>query len=247
MKVAVIQFKPALGDRVGNLMRLTDLVVKAAEAGASICVCPELCTTGYSFMSREEAETYAEILIPGESLSLDLFTRLSQYLGVYIAWGVMEKSQATGALYNSQVLVSPDSSFLTYAKANHFGNDWLWSTAGSENPPIAHLSIDGDRVKAGLLICRDIRDKSDTVDSFYEPGDCDLVLASCAWGRGAFPATAWMNFVKDNRLTLCVSNVYGTESNNDFGLGGVAIIKPDLSVNCEGLVWGKDCIVCGDV
>jgi predicted amidohydrolase len=251
MKAAAVQFRPEFKDRRGNLKRLTALVQEAAGAGAKLIVLPELATTGYSFMSREEAEPYAEtIQYPSEDpdSSFRVLRALSRRLGVHIAWGFLEKSLATGNLFNSQILVSPDGTYESYGKCNFFANDFLWATPGRANPPVRRLTIDGKDYKVGLLICRDVRDKKDSNwSSFYEPGDADVVCLSANWGDGGFPATAWMDFAADNRTTLVVSNRYGQEANNNFGEGGVCLINAAGQVTCQGLVWNQDCIVYGEV
>jgi predicted amidohydrolase len=131
----------------------------------------------------------------------------------------------------------------SYAKVNRWANDFLWATPGRASPPIT----DFIGKKIGLLICRDVRDKSEKIEDFYEKGDADVVLFSTNWGRGGFPATNWMNFAENNKTWLVVANRYGREANNDFGDGGSCVISPEGEVHCEGLVWGKDCIVYAEV
>ena len=242
---------PVFKDRVGNLRRAAVLVKRAAAAGAKLIVLPELCTTGYSFMSREDAAPHAETLVypSGERFSsLAVFHALAQRYDTHIVWGVLERSAATGNLFNSQVLMCPDGTFESYAKINPFSADYLWMTPGRANPPIRRVVIDGLVRKIGLLICRDVRDKKDdNWTSFYEAGDADIVCLSANWGDGGFPAHAWIDFAKDNRTTLIVSNRYGREVPNNFGEGGICIVYPDGAVHCQGLLWEKDCIVYGEV
>lgn len=252
MKVAAVQFRPEFKDRKGNIKRLALLVQEAAAAGSKLIVLPELCTTGYSFMGAEDAHPFAETLqYPAEnsdSSSFTVFRALSRRLGVHIVWGVMERSLATGKLFNSQVIVCPDGTFESYSKVNFFANDFLWATPGRANPPVLRIDDNERTRKVGLLICRDVRDKKDSNwSSFYEAGDADVVCLSANWGDGGFPATAWMDFASDNKVTLVVSNRYGQEVNNNFGEGGVCLISPTGAVMCQGLVWSQDCIVYGEV
>jgi predicted amidohydrolase len=252
MKVAAIQFAPILGKKAENLVRAARLVIEAAKNGAKLIVLPESAVIGYSFMSPEEAAPLAEVLTPSQSedssSSFEVMKKLASKLGVHIAWGLAEKDPGTGNLYNSQVLVTPEGEWEAYRKVNLFGNDWLWAKEGRANPPIRTCSIDGQEKKIGLLICRDVRDKKDKHwDSFYEKGDADIVVFSANWGDGGFPASAWMDFVKDNDVTLVVANRYGKEIPNDFGEGGVCIIEPGPQIHCKGLVWNQDCIVYADL
>jgi len=250
MRVATVQTCPVFLDRAGNIKRLGGLVARAAAKGAQLVVLPELATTGYSFMGRTEAEPHAEVLQHSSETphsSFSVFRALARKYSVYIAWGLVEKSAGTGNLFNSQVLMCPDGGFESYQKCNLFGNDWLWASEGRSNPPVRRIVVDGKAYKVGLLICRDVRDKAEGRDCLYEAGDADVVVYSANWGDGGFPATAWINFAKNNRTALVVSNRYGHEANNNFGEGGICIIRPDRSVTCEGLLWNQDCIVYGDV
>jgi predicted amidohydrolase len=247
MRVAAVQFCPVFKDREANLRTAANLVIQAAKGGATLIVLPELCTSGYSFMSAVEAEPYSEVIsgyLRSGARSMEVFGTLAQKLGVNIVWGVMEKDYGTGNLYNSQVLMTPTAKFVSYRKVNPWGQDWLWSQKGESNPPI-HV-IDGRKV--GLLICRDVRDKvDDNWKSFYEKGDADIVCLSANWGDGGFPSVSWMSFVEDNNTALIVANRYGREENNDFGEGGICVIYPDQKVVCDGLKWNQDCIVHAEV
>ena len=53
-KVAAIQFDPVLGEKDNNISRLFRLTEEAAQHGARLIVHPELATTGYCWLSREE-------------------------------------------------------------------------------------------------------------------------------------------------------------------------------------------------
>lgn len=256
VRVAAIQFKPVFGQKEENLQKLIPLVIEAANGGAKIVVLPELCAVGYSFMSKESAAEVAEAIAPVDGHSgptVEVMFGLAKNLNVAVAFGLVERDPGTDDLYNAQVLVTPKGQWTSYRKVNSFGQDWIWATPGRSNPPVMKLAFENvsgglEHRKVGLLICRDVRDKKDDGwDTFYEKGDADVVCFSANWGKGGFPATAWMDFVEGNHCALIVANRYGTEANNDFGGGGVCVIQDDLAVQCEGLVWSEDCIVYGDV
>ena len=252
MKAAAIQFRPTFKDKPGNLRRLAQLVVDAAKAGAKLVVLPELCTTGYSFMSAEEARPLAESpswLDDPDGLnpetSLYVFYTLARKLGICIVYGLVTVELGTGKLHNSQVYLDPDGYYEQYAKINRWGNDFLWSESGRSNPPIIKSSLG---VRVGLLICRDVRDKRDDKWSdFYSKGDADVVCLSANWGDGGFPSVSWMEFASDNGCVLVVANRHGQESCNNFGEGGSCVILPDGKVFCEGLEFSRDCIVIADI
>lgn len=239
MKVAAIQFAPKLKEVGANLRTAVAMTADAAREGAKLIVLPELVTTGYSFMSEIEAMPFAEDL--EDSKTLRVFQALSRKFGVAVVLGLMTKD--ADHLHNSQVLLTPDADPVVYHKVNQFGNDFLWATPGTSNPPIGTF----EGMKVGLLICADVRDKSDDIDTFYEPGDADVVAFSANWGDGGFPAGRWVKFAKQNRCHLIVSNRYGREENNNFGEGGICVISPAGKVSCQGLHWSQPCIVFGDV
>ena len=257
LRVAAIQFAPAFGQKMANLRKLATLVKQAAEGGAKLIVLPELATTGYSFLSRQQAEGLAEPL-SDEGFTYQTMKALASSLKVHIAWGQVEKDVSANKLYNSQALITPDGLCEKVAKLNLWGSDWTWADEGRSNPPVVKCTFQvGEESivkKVGLLICRDVRDKlDDKWKSFYEKGDADLVAFSSNWGDGGFPAVAWMEFVRSNDVTLVVANRHGKEIPNDFGEGGICVIKPEgderhpNGVYCDGLVWDQDCIVFCDV
>jgi len=241
MKVAAVQYAPVFKDVRANRQTADRMIRQAVAEGAQLVVLPELCTTGYSFMSKVEAQPFAELVPDGQTFVE--FQQLATSLDVAIAWGFMEKDAGTGKLYNSQALVLPEGRYATYRKINQWGQDFIWSEAGTGSPPV----IDYLGKKVGLLICRDVRDKAPEWEDFYEPGDADIVVFSTNWGDGGYPSVNWVKFATNNRTWLIVANRYGREANNNFGEGGPCVISPEGDIHCEGLVWSQPCIVYGEV
>jgi predicted amidohydrolase len=247
MRVATLQTCPVFRDKKANLANLAKLVIQAAEGGAKLVVMPELATSGYSYMNRNEALEDAEVISFEASNTMRVMQALSQKYNVHLVWGMLERDPGSGKLYNSQVYLEPGNYYEKYSKVNQWGNDFLWCSPGIANPPV--ITAEGlGGLRVGLLICRDVRDKKDSNwKNFYSSGDADVVCLSSNWGKGGFPSNSWMDFVADNKCSLIVSNRYGQEEHNDFGFGGVCIISKSGEVNCEGLVWRQDCIVYGEV
>ena len=253
MLTAAVQFAPVFKEVAHNLHMAMKLIQQAAQEGAQLIVLPELCTTGYSFMSKAEAEPFAEVLQEGRSdimvlaeppkpnspVSFTILRGIAKSLGVAIAWGLVEKDSGTDTLHNAQVLVLPEGQYVSYRKINLWGQDYIWAKSGTGSPPIVEYL----GKKVGLLICRDVRDKAPAWDEFYEPGDADIVVLSTNWGDGSYPGVNWMKFATTNKTWLVVGNRYGQEANNDFGEGGPCVISPTGEVHCEGLQWSKPCIV----
>jgi len=220
---------------------MVKLVVEAATHGAKLIVLPELSSTGYSFMSDAEARPLAESvsgldevdsIVP--DMALFVFRKLSRDLDVIIVFGFIEVDSGTSKLYNSQMYMEPGGYFESYRKINFFANDHLWASKGISNPPVIKSQFEAKR-------------KNDDWSNFYSPGDADVVTLSANWGKGGFPSNTWVEFAEENKVTLVVSNRYGVEGPNDFGDGGVCIIEKTGKVHCDGLIWGQDCIVYGEV
>jgi N-carbamoylputrescine amidase len=255
MLAAAVQFAPDFGHAylIRNIQLASALIKRAAGQGAKLIVLPELCTTGFSFMSHSEAALAAEEVPSGKPCRH--FQHLADELGVMIVWGmVVRDSVEPEKLYNAQVAVLPTSGpgrgeYITgvpavYHKVNFWGQDHLWATRGSKRPPV--LTFQGKKI--GLLICKDVSDKGpDPWQELYDPGDADVVALSTNWGKGAFPASSWVHFVGDNKVSLVVANRYGQERNNDFGAGGICIIRPNKEIITEGLEWNSPCVVMAEV
>jgi N-carbamoylputrescine amidase len=249
---AAVQFTPDFGHAhlIGNTRRASALIRRAAGQGARLIVLPELCTTGYSLMSHSAAALAAEE-VPG-GMTCRYFQHLANELDAMIVWGmVVRDSGEPEKLYNAQVAVLPTGHGeyvagvpAVYHKVNFWGQDHLWATRGSKRPPV--LTFRGKKI--GLLICKDVNDKGpDPWQELYDPGDADVVALSTNWGNGAFPATPWVHFVEDNKVNLIVANRYGKELNNDFGEGGICIIRPNKEVITDGLEWNSPCVVMAEV
>jgi predicted amidohydrolase len=151
--------------------------------------------------------------------------------------------------------VGPDGKLLAgYRKINLFGNDFLWAKSGDKPAQIAQTELG----LMSVVICRDIRDKipeniprtASEGPPLFDGQRVELVAACANWGKGGFPANAWMDFVADNKCTLVLANRWGKEENDshgeytqDFGQGGSCIIEPDWTVHIDGLKFRQDCVV----
>lgn len=263
MRVSAIQMAPIWGDKNASLKKAAKLIATAAEGGSDLIVLPELAFVGYSHMRPSDVEPLAEQVLSFRAeegkvttpvTSMTVMYTLARKYKVHLAWGLAEKDPGTGDLYNTQVYMDPTGYYTSFRKVNPFGNDYLWSTPGIGNPPVIQRAGpfrhgEGMTTKnLGLLICRDIRNKKDDDwKRFYRPGDADIICFSAAWGDGGFPSTTWVDFATENKVTLIVSNRYGTEVNNNFGAGGSCIIRPSGKILVDGLKFWEDCIVSAEI
>jgi predicted amidohydrolase len=168
---------------------------------------------------------------------------MAKLLKAYVVWGFVEGDG--NLLYNSASMADPSGEvILTVRKLNLWGNDFLWASPGDELPGVVNTDVGWMSVS----ICRDIIDK-DPVSGrrLFADRKVDLLAAPMNWSSGGFPATDWMNFVKNNSCALVVANRWGTESNrsfkHDFGQGGSVVIGKDSRPHIGGLVFGADSTV----
>lgn len=144
MKVGVFQFAPTFGDIQANLKRIENAL---EQIHADLLVLPELCTTGYQFISSEEVKSLAEP-VP-EGVSTQRLTQLCKRKQFYLVFGIAEKTKE-GA-YNSAVLLGPEGWLGTYRKTHLFYEEKLWFLPGNSGFRVWDIG----KAKIGVMICFD--------------------------------------------------------------------------------------------
>ena len=113
LNLAVVQFTPIWGDKKSNMKRLEALTSGLA---ADVVVLPELCTTGYFFLNREEVKNLAE---PVDGESGRFFRTMARRLDAVVVAGFAEK--AADRLFNACLIVQPEKQqALVYRKTHLF-------------------------------------------------------------------------------------------------------------------------------
>ncbi len=149
LRAATVQFQHLPGDKQQNLEIVTDFVRRGAAEGVQLIVFPECCLSGYWHLrnlGREELAALAEP-IPGGDCTQELL-RLAAEFQVTIGAGLVEQA-ASGELYNSYVVASPDGRHACHRKIHCFISEHL----ESGNEITVFDSIEGHRL--GVLICYD--------------------------------------------------------------------------------------------
>lgn len=144
MRVGYVQFAPRFGEKEENLQRIEELL---GEKEADLWVLPELCTTGYQFISKKEVEELAEPIPQGPTVKR--MQKLALARNAHFVLGLAE--QAEGAFYNSAVLVGPEGVVGHYRKVHLFFREKLWFTPGDR--PLGVVKV--GKVPVGILICYD--------------------------------------------------------------------------------------------
>ena len=145
MRIAYVQFAPALADRETTIDRLRPLLDECREA--DLIVLPELCNSGYCFTDRRQAIGAAE---PFErSRFVEFLAEHCRRRDCRIVSGLNERDGS--ALFNSAVFVGPDGPVGRYRKLHLFKDEKDIFEAGDLGLPV----FDCGQTKIGMLICFD--------------------------------------------------------------------------------------------
>jgi len=144
MKIGIFQFCPRFGDIEYNLNRIKNVLI---HTDADLMVLPELCTTGYQFISKEEALDLSEVIPDG--VSIKKLTILCRKKKMYLVAGVNERDG--NGCYNASVLLGPKGYIGKYRKMHLFDEEKLWFQPGTDQFHVWDLGI----VRVGMMICFD--------------------------------------------------------------------------------------------
>ena len=226
IRLATIQFTPVHRDREANLEAIEKLI---APVEADIIVLPELCTSGYFFVSREELAPLAEA--PG-GVACRFFQRLAGEKGAIIVAGMPEV--ADGRFYNSVFVFRANlQEPLIYRKAHLFYKErFVFEPGDTVFPVIRDERLD---ISIGIMLCYDWRFPE--VSRVLALGGAELIacpsnLVTDAW-RKVMPARAI-----ENKLYVAVANRCGTETNG----GEMLLFKGCSAVNDP---WGETVAIAG--
>ena len=232
-EVATVQYEPSQFKKDHNVESLLRLCEEAAKKGAKLIVTPEMGTTGYCFLNREEISSLVET-IPGPTT--EKFQEITRKFNCYIVIGMPEIDEESQLYYNSAVLIGPNKIIGKHRKSHGYIAEPKWSAPGQE-----HLVFDTDLGKIGILICMDIH--------FIETArlvalqDADIIIHISNWLSERTPAPYWISRAFENSCYLIESNRWGLERTVQFS-GGSCIINPDGSIASvidkgDGIAYAK--------
>ncbi len=143
MKVGYIQTSPIFGEITQNFEQVENLL---GNTKADLIVLPELFATGYTFISKEEAESMAENT-DGETAKF--LMGLAEKTGAVVVGGFIEKDG--NQIFNSSMIVSDNEVLGTYRKLHLYYKEKLWFSPG--NKPLEIYEV--KNTKVGIMICFD--------------------------------------------------------------------------------------------
>ena len=199
LTLAVVQFTPEFGKKKKNLSRMQKLVENVT---ADVIVFPELCTTGYFFLSREEVAKAAE---PSDGSSSAFFKDMARDKNAVVVAGFAEHHQKH--LYNACLVVVPEAKKpYVYRKTHLFYKETACFDPGDTGFFVVE---DKERdVGIGPMVCYDWRFPESARVLTLLGADlivCPANLVTEAWRR-VMPARAI-----ENNVYLAVANRAGLE------------------------------------
>src|SRR5437868_4717754 len=233
-RVAAIQYEPTLGEKEKNITDLLRLTEEAASHGARLIVHPEMATTGYCWVSREEISPFVEP-IPGPST--ERFLELAARHDCYIATSLPEVDPTTNVYYNSMALLGPSGLIGVYRKVHSYISEPRWARDGDLGFPVWDTPIG----RLAGIICMDTE--------FFEASripalhGADVLLFPTNWLEEKCPSNRWMARAFENGVYFVGANRYGCERGVQFS-GGSCVLDPDGAISAylddgEGIVYGE--------
>ncbi|RLM22269.1 amidohydrolase [Brenneria alni] len=234
VSVAAIQFEPTQFRKEENILRLLALTEDAAAHGARLIVMPEMSTTGYCWMDREEVADYVET-VPGATT--ERFGKIAADHQCYLVVGLPEVDAQSGLYYNCAVLIGPEGIIGKHRKTHPYISEPKWAANGD----LGHQVFTTPLGNIALLICMDIH----FIETARLAGlqDADVICHISNWLAERTPAPYWINRAYENDCYLIESNRWGRERGVQFS-GGSCIIDPNGHIQSwrdtgDGIVYGQ--------
>ncbi|MGV8059634.1 MAG: nitrilase-related carbon-nitrogen hydrolase [Smithellaceae bacterium] len=192
MKAGFVQMSPVFGNIDLNIEKALHLIERA---DAELVVLPEFFSTGYLFVSAQEASNLTEMIPEGKTTKA--LCSIARKRKIHIVAGIAELS--AGKLYNSSVLISPSGHIATYRKIHLFNEEKLWFQPGDKEFAVYDIGP----CKIGMMIC---------FDWFFPESTRILAL------KGAdiicHPANLVLPYCQDAMKTRCLENkIYAVTAN----------------------------------
>jgi 5-aminopentanamidase len=144
MKIGVYQNNPEFGQVEKNVIQA---VVELSVAQADLIVLPELFSTGYQFVSREEAFDLAEE-VPG-GMTCSVLHDVARLGNMHLVFGIAERDG--NKLYNSAAVIGPEGFVGVYRKSHLFFEEKNIFDPGDTGFKVFDIGM----ARLGVMICFD--------------------------------------------------------------------------------------------
>ena len=222
MHVSVIQNDPIFGLKEKNLEQCLNMM---QQVKADLYVLPELFSTGYNFIDKDELRQLAEPFMGGYT-----FQRIREFASqnkCFIVYGFPELNN--NKIFNSAGLVGFDGTFGLFRKVHLFDREKLYFTPGDQGFQVFETSIG----KIGIMICFDwyFPESARTLalkEAQIIAHPANLVLPNCP--------DCMVTRCLENRMFAATANRIGTE---DRGGHSLHFIGKSQIVTPKGQILGR--------
>ncbi|MBP0459810.1 carbon-nitrogen hydrolase family protein [Streptomyces montanisoli] len=233
LRTALLQSSGRPGRTAGNLRVLDDAARRAAEAGASLLVCPEMFLTGYAI--GDGIERLAESADgPGAGAVAETAARH----GVAVLYGYPERDGER--VYNSARLIGAGGEPLANYRKTHLYGPFERERFAAGERPVVQAEVGGVRV--GVLICYDV--EFPEIVRAHALAGTDLLLVPTAQMRpfefvaeSVVPVRAF-----ESQMYIAYVNRTGPEGDFDF-VGLTCLAGPDGTAHARA-GRGEELLVC---
>ncbi len=200
MKVGYVQTSPIFGEKDKNFEQIKELT---KSIKADLIVLPELFATGYTFISKEEAQDMAE---DANGITSKFLQQISQKTRAILVGGFIEEEGSK--IYNSAMIINGKDIIGIYRKIHLYNKEKCWFSPGEKPFKIYEVN----NVKIGIMICFDwifpesVRSLS-LLGAEIIAHPANLVLPYCQ--------NAMKVRCLENRVFAVISNRIGTEKRGD--------------------------------
>lgn len=195
MKVGFYQFHPIFGEVKRNLDTISN---RLSRAESDLMVLPELCATGYQFLSKEEVFDLAEPVPDGPTTQR--LAEVAKDRRMVLVAGLPEREGTH--LFNSAVVVGPTGFIGCYRKTHLFYEETQFFSPGDTGFHVWDIGA----AKIGVMIC---------FDWFFPESARTLVL------KGAeiicHPSNLVLPHCPDAMVTRCLENRVFSATANRIG------------------------------
>ena len=144
MRVGVYQNNPLFGEVDHNIEQAVQALTGLE---ADLIVLPELFNTGYQFVSKEEAQAWAEQIPSGKTCQAMI--DIAKSTGAFLVFGMAEKDR--DLVYNGSAVVGPEGFIGKYRKTHLFAEEKYCFDPGDSGFQVFDLGM----AKIGVMICFD--------------------------------------------------------------------------------------------
>ncbi|MCP2303738.1 nitrilase family protein [Actinokineospora globicatena] len=146
VRVGAVQFEHRDGDKAYNLGQVRRFAGAAADAGARVVVCPEMCLVGYWHLRRRTRQELWDLAEPSDGPLVAALRDLAGELGIGVGAGFLES--AGERLFNSYAVCLPDGVVHVHRKLHAFEHEAISSGSG-------YTVFDTPWARMAVLICYD--------------------------------------------------------------------------------------------